>query len=103
MSFPHEPIQQKRIGDRVIVVYRWDDLSSDTYPRISENVECFDLSGKKLWTVHGMESDPYWNAKPNMFVGLKADNSELYLISFRGSSYKLDVDTGAVVFSEYHK
>lgn len=103
MKFPYDPIEQRRIGDRVIVVYSWDNLSSDTCPPISKNVECFDLSGKKLWTVNGMDSDPYWSAKPNMFVGLKSANSEHYLVSFRGSSYKLDVETGTVVFEEYHK
>lgn len=103
MKFPFDLIDKMRIGDRIVVVYSWDNLSPETCPPISKNVECFDLYGKKLWTVNGMESDPYWNAKPNMFVGLKSANSDYYLISFRGSSYKLDVITGAVVFEEFHK
>lgn len=101
--FPYEAIEKKQIGDKVVVVYSWDKLSPSTSPPISKNVECFDLSGEKLWTVNGMEADPYWNSKSNMFVGLKLAKSELYLMSFRGSSYKLDVETGTVVFDEYHK
>ena len=103
MKFSYDLLEKKRIGDRVIVIYNWDNLSSETCPPISKNVECFDLSGNKLWTVNGMDSDPYWSTKTNMFVGLKSDDSEHYLISFRGSSYKLDLETGTVVFEEYHK
>ena len=103
MRFRYEAKEKKQISDRVVVVYNWDKLSSDTSPPISKNVECFDLAGKKLWTVNGMETDPYWNSKPNMFVGPKLAKSAIYLMSFRGSSYKLDVETGTVVFEEYYK
>lgn len=103
MKFPYDPIDKMRIGDRTVVVYKWDKLSPETSPPISKNVECFDLSGKRLWTVNGMERDPYWSSKPNMFAALKLVNSIYYLISFRGSSYKLDISNGSVIFEEFHK
>jgi outer membrane protein assembly factor BamB len=103
MKFPHEPIETVSINGKVIVVYKWDELSKSSQPKISENVQCFDELGRLLWTVSGMENDPYWSKKSNMFVGVKLRDEGLYLISFRGSSYTLDAETGEVSFSEYHK
>ena len=100
MSQGFRILDKCEIADKVVVVYNWDDLGEDTEPRIGENVVCYDVSGKKLWTVNGMQHDQFWNVGPNMFVGIRRKGDEVYLNSFRCSSYRLELETGAVIFHE---
>ena len=103
MNRKHRVLQERTFGDRVVVVYNWDSLSEYTEPAIHENVVCYDLNGQKLWTINGMDKDPYWGGKPNMFVSLQESGGEVRVTSFAGSSYRLDLQTGEVFFHHFHK
>lgn len=101
--FPHEPLKVRKVGSNFLVVYKWDKLSETSCPRKWENVEFFDESGKKLWTVNGMEESEYWDKPFDTFVGSRLKLGRVQLTSFSGSSYDVDLENGHVKFFEFHK
>ena len=103
MKFAYEPREVVEIDDKVLVVYQWGELTERSSPKIWENVELFDSQGKKIWTVNGMENCKYWDKDVDTFVGIKYKAGRLQLTSFSGNSYNLNLETGEVVFSEFHK
>ena len=103
MNLPYEVIDIRNINDKTIVVYLWDDLSEFTRPRIWENVECFDKSGQKLWTVNGMEEYPYWDSGSDTFTGIGYDGANWVLNSFSCHSFILDIRTGRVTYLQFNK
>lgn len=103
MKLPHETIETVRIGDNVLVVYKWGKLTKTSSPRIWENVELFDRAGKKIWTVNGMDKCRYWNSDVDVFVEIKERNDRLQLTSFSGNDYDLDLKNGKVTYFEFHK
>lgn len=103
MIFPHSVLEVCNIGDKTLVVYIWDQLSEESDPRVWENVELFDESGEKIWTINGMESCPYFDKNIDTFVGLRTKNNRVQVTSFSGNSYDIDFDTGKINFYEFHK
>ena len=103
MKFQHEPKEMIEIDDKFLVVYKWDELNEGSCPRVWENVELFDLQGKKLWTVNGMENCQFWNNKVDTFVGIRVKSGHVQLTSFSGNSYDLNLENGSVKFAEFHK
>jgi hypothetical protein len=103
MKFPHEPREMKEIDGHFLVVYKWGRLTKNTCPRVWENVELFDAQGNKLWTVNGMERCRFWDNKIDTFVGTRTKSGRLQLTSFSGNSYDINLHTGEVTHSEYHK
>jgi len=101
-KYPRQ-LEVQKIDDKILIVYNWDDLSEVSLPRIWKNVECFDISGKKLWTVNGMENYKYWNKDTEFFVGLRNKLGKIQLTDFSGNSYDLDLETGKVTHYEFHK
>ena len=103
MNFPVEPLEVREIGDRFLVIYKWDGLTDSSHPRVWENVELFDRQGRKIWTVNGMEKSRFWDNKIDAFVGTRIKNGRLQLTSFSGNSYDLDLNTGEVTHYAFHK
>lgn len=98
-----EPLEVMEIEGNYLIVYKWDDLSEHTSPKVWENVELLNPNGERIWTVNGMENYPHWNKKNDTFVGMKNKNSSVQLISYTGNSYGLDLKNGKVEFSEFLK
>lgn len=103
INFPHTPIEVREVDKKFLVVYSWDKLSKTTCPRPWENVELFDESGKKLWTVNGMDESAYWYKENDTFVGTRLKLGRVQLTSFGGSSYDINFENGHVTFFEFHK
>lgn len=101
MNFTHETLEIVKICKNFLVVYNWDELTDSSCPKVWENVQLFDPSGKKVWTVNGMSNCRYW--RNDVFVGTRVMHGRRQLISFNGYSYDLDIQTGKVTFFEFHK
>lgn len=103
MNFQHEPRQITEIDGKILVVYQWGELTEQTNPRVWENVQLFDQMGTKIWTVNGMERCQYWNKDRDTFVGVREKSGRIQLTSFSGNEFDLDIATGRVTFSDFHK
>ncbi len=103
MKFEHEPMEVIDIDDKVLVVYKWGELTEHSTPQVWQNVEMFDAAGNKIWSVNGMQNCQYWNKKADTFVGTRFKAGKLQLVSFGGSSYEVNLVTGEVSFFEFHK
>ena len=103
IQFSYEPYEVKQFFNGVLVVYVWDKLNDNTVPKIWENVEFFDLKGKKMWTVNGMEAWQYWDKNVDCFVGTREYEGRLQLTAFSGNSFDVDMKTGFVTHFEFHK
>lgn len=103
MKIPTNTLEHAEVGDCTLVLYKWSSLSETSFPRIWENVELFDKNGNKIWTVHGMSESPYWDNNTDMFVGIGNDGKNFILNSYSGNSFFLDLKTGKVIYSGFHK
>lgn len=103
MKFPYEPRQIIEIDGKILVIYQWGELSEQSNPRVWENVQLLDHLGTNIWTVNGMERCQYWNNDKDTFVGVREKPDCIQLTSFSGNEFDLDIATGRVTFSEFHK
>ena len=102
IDFPYTVEESSNIEKGVIVLFNRDELSENSNPNHSENVQLFDHDGEVVWTVNGMNEIPYWK-KYDSFVGINERSTGIQLVSFSGNSFDLDVSTGRVTFSHFHK
>lgn len=100
---PINALKYADVGGRTLVLYKWSELSEESSPRVWENVELFDKNGRKLWTVNGMDDCPYWDKGVDMFVGIGNNGEKWILNSYSGHSFFLDINTGYVKYSGFHK
>lgn len=103
MKLPDNILEHAKIGNCTLVLYKWENLSEDTSPKVWENVELFDPNGKKLWTVNGMKNCQYWDNDIDMFVGIGNDGESWVLNSFSGNSFRVDIKTGCATFLSFNK
>lgn len=104
LRFLYNIMEVLTINDKMLVVYLYSHLTQDTIPRGDQNAECFDKSGRKLWTINGMEEYPYWGkAGPDTFVGLSLRSTGIHIISFGGYAFRIDMETGKATFAEFTK
>jgi len=103
MNYDHKPKEIHEIDGKILVIYVWDKLSNFSIPRVWENVDCFSVTGNKLWTVNGMDKYKHWNPDIDCFVGARTKGNRFQLTTFTGNSYDVNLDTGNVTHSEFHK
>lgn len=102
ISFPHEPTEVRMIGPNFLVVYNRDKLSETSRPKGSQNVEFFNESGKKMWTVNGMDECKFWR-NYDTFVGTRIKEGKIQLIAFSGNVYDVDLRNGKVTYADFTK
>lgn len=102
MNFSFPPHQILRVGKCTLVIYQWDSLGNETSPKVWENVELFDENDKKLWTINGMEKNPYWSKK-DTFVHAQLKSQKIALISFGGSRFQVDIHSGEAKYERFVK
>lgn len=103
MNFPQEPRQSVKVDENFPVVYKWGKLTETSRPRVWENAEFFDSTGKRIWNINGMEQCRYWDRNVDVFAGIREKDGRLQLTSFSGNSYDLVLNSGEVTFFEVHK
>lgn len=86
-----------------MTLFDWSDLGSSRSPAPWENVQFISDTGKVIWTINGMEHDPFWQNKSDAFIDIASRDQELIAISFSGNVFKLDIMTGQVSFIKFVK
>jgi len=94
LDMPHPILDARQIGDRIVVIFDYMD-----YPkwRQAQNLEAFDLTGKKLWTAEHPT-----NETADCYVNFMGDDP-LTLGNFAGYKCVIDESTGKLLKSEFTK
>jgi ribosomal protein L28 len=87
----------------MLVLYQWEYLNETSSPKVWENVELVDGSGKRLWRVNGMNCCRHWSKNRNTFVSIRKNARPIHLVTFSGNVFELDLDSRYVKYVEFSK